>query len=133
MKKKMVLFILTLALAALPAWSMAATVEGTIQGLTCVTMGKVCPIGQEDPMIAGERLFVLLNKTGQDYFFVPNLDRGILTRHINETVRVTGEIDKKHDAIHAEKLEVKKNGTWKTTWSKEMEQEMLEKMRKRAW
>lgn len=73
----MALFVWTLV----PALAMGGVVEETIQGLTCVTFGKVCPVDKEDPMIAAERVFVVLVKA-DDYYLVPNLDRAILARHI---------------------------------------------------
>lgn len=98
----------------------AATVEGSIQGFNCVTEGKTCPIGQEDPMIATERVFVLYS--GDDkYLFVSNLDRAILSRHINQRVRVTGEINEKYRSITAESFEVFRDGQWVTTWSTAMQ------------
>jgi len=90
-------------------------VEGTIQGFNCISMGKTCPIGAEDPLIETERVFVLYTKEG-NYFLVPNLDRAIMARHINEIVRITGPASKKFNSMQAEKLEVLKDGVWKTTW-----------------
>ncbi len=58
MKKDFVVLALALALAAVPGWALAGTVEGTVQGFTCITAGKVCPVGKEDPVIATEKIFV---------------------------------------------------------------------------
>ena len=68
MKRIALLTVVLVAFLAAPA--MAGTVEGTVQGLTCVTQGKVCPIDQEDPMIAAEKVFVVLQKDGS-FYFVP--------------------------------------------------------------
>ena len=57
-------------------------IEGTIQGFNCISMGKTCPVGAEDPLIETERVFVLYTKEGNHYL-VPNLDRAIMARHIN--------------------------------------------------
>ncbi len=120
MKRWMLLLSLTM-LVMLPAGSMAAQVEGTIQGFTCVTQGKVCPVDMEDPVIAAERLFVVLTHTG-DYYFIPNLDRAILARHIRQLVRVTGTINEKYRSMEASSLEINEEGKWRQVWSKEMEE-----------
>ena len=125
MKKSSRFFMVIFVLVSLPAWAMAGTVEGTIQGLTCVTLDKLCPVDKEDPMIAAERIFVVLTKDN-NYYFVPNLDRGILARHINQMVRVTGEISTKYKAIDAEELEVFQDGAWRTTWSTRWQEELYE-------
>ncbi len=93
----------------------SVAIEGTIQGFNCISMGKTCPTGAEDPLIETERVFVLYTKKGS-YYLVPNLDRAIMARHINELVRITGPAYKKFNSMQAEKLEVLKGGVWKTTW-----------------
>lgn len=107
-----------------PVVAVAGTIEGTIQGFHCVTVGKICPLGKEDPVVAAERVFVVLTDKG-DYHFVPNLDRAILARHLGEKVRVTGPVDSKYKSITAKTFEVMRNGKWRTTWSEEMQREML--------
>jgi peptidoglycan hydrolase-like protein with peptidoglycan-binding domain len=99
-------------------------IEGSVQGFLCVTLGKLCPVGKEDPIIATERVFVVLT-AGKKYYFVPNVDRGILARHINERVRITGIVSTKFNSINANIIEVFKNGAWKTAWTLEWEKEML--------
>jgi hypothetical protein len=101
----------------------AESVEGTIQGFNCVTIGKTCPVGKEDPVIATERMFVLLKADGT-YFFVPNLDRAIMARHIAQPVRITGKLDMKYRTLQAESLEVMTDNAWRLTWSKEMQRDV---------
>ncbi|MDY6988380.1 MAG: hypothetical protein SWQ30_10010 [Thermodesulfobacteriota bacterium] len=125
MRSTLLFVLVVFALVAVPAWALAGTVEGTVQGFTCVTTGKVCPVGKEDPMIAAERVFVVLDSDGKTHHFVSNLDRAILARHINQMVRVTGEVNAKYSAIKAEKLEVKGKGGWEMAWSKALQDEML--------
>ena len=125
MKKRLRFFMVIFVLVSLPAWAMAGTVEGSIQGLTCVTLGKLCPVDKEDPMIAAEKIFVVLTKDN-NYYFVPNLDRAILARHINQMVRVEGEISSKYKAINAEKLEVFREDAWRTKWSIKWQEELSE-------
>jgi hypothetical protein len=122
MKTKVLLTALLVVLMA-PVWVMAGQVEGTIQGFSCVVQGKACPIDREDPLVTFERNFVVLTFNG-DYYLIPNLDRAILARHLRERVRIKGIINKKYRSIEAEKLEVWKGSAWKTTWSKEMEEEI---------
>lgn len=123
--KKGTLFLLALCIMVLvPVWAFAGgMVEGTVQGFSCVTHGKVCPAGKEDPMIAAERLFVVFTKDNS-YYFVPNLDRAIMARHINQMVRVKGKLSAKHPSIMADTLEVMKEGGWKVTWTTKMEDEI---------
>ena len=120
MMKKLIL--IAFALVLLPVLVFAAQIEGTVQGYKCVTEGKVCPIGQEDPLVALEQVFVV--QTAKDYYFVPNLDRAVLARHINAKVRVTGNMSTKFKSITAEKFEVQRKGGWVVTWSKEMEKQL---------
>ncbi|MBE0557459.1 MAG: hypothetical protein IH628_09530, partial [Proteobacteria bacterium] len=93
MKKALVLFVGMVMLLA-PALAIGASVTGSVQGFNCVTQGKLCPIGMEDPVIAAENVFVVLVDAAKgDYYFVPNLDRGILARHINTQVKVDGTVN----------------------------------------
>jgi hypothetical protein len=88
----------------LPVWAFADkflededVVEGSIQGLSYVVnvvKGKLHPVGKEDPVAAArEKVFVVLTK-GNKYYFVPNVDRAVFARYINQRVRVTGKISK---------------------------------------
>ena len=112
---KKILVVALFILVLLPVWAVAGMVEGSIQGFTCVTQGKVCPVGKEDPMAQAERVFVVLTK-GKDYYFVPNVDRAVLARHLNERVKITGNVATNYPSIEAEKIEVFKKGAWKMTW-----------------
>ena len=132
MKRRSLSCVIVFGLVLIPLWALAGTIEGTIQGFTCVTTGTVCPVGKEDPMIAAERVFVVLGKGGKNYHFVPNIDRAILARHINQVARITGAVDEKYRSINAEKLEVQQNGAWKETWSLQMERDMLDQMQRRT-
>jgi hypothetical protein len=106
-----------------PVMAIGASFTGSIQGFNCVTQGKVCPIGMEDPVIAVENVFVLLVDAAKgDYYFVPNVDRAILARHINEQVKIDGTANAKMKSIKASDIYVmdaKKN--WKKVWSRDLE------------
>ena len=127
MKKVLILTIL-MGMFFVPTFALAGEVVGSVQGLQCVTTGKTCPIGKEDPVIAAERVFVVLTAEG-DYYFVPNLDRAIMARNITEQVKVTGTINNKYRSIAAETFQVwQDDGKWKMTWSEKIEKETLEKL-----
>lgn len=133
MKKKISLFfVLGCLFVLLPVWATAATVEGTIQGYDCVVTGTVCPIGKEDPYVATQQVFIILTE-GKDYYFVPNVDRSVLARHVNQKVRVNGELSSKYNSIKAETIESMEKGAWKIAWSAEAEKEMMEQSWKRGY
>lgn len=123
MRGKLILAVTVLAIVSIPALAIGASFEGSIQGFTCVTQGKVCPVGKEDPMAAAERVFVL-HTGGDKYYFVPNVDRAILARHLNEMIRIDGSLSSRHKAIKATDIYVKGKRGWKKTWSKNMEDEI---------
>ncbi len=127
MKKFSVFALALFVLILLPVWASAGTVEGSIQGLQCVVTGKLCPVGKEDPMAAIEKVFVVLT-AGKNYYFVPNVDRAVLARHINQRVRVTGKVSTKYPAINAAKIDVFQGGAWKTTWSWKMQADLATDM-----
>jgi len=102
-----------------PVIAMGASFTGTIQGFNCVTQGKICPIGMEDPIIAAENVFVLLvdMKKGE-WYFVPNVDRAILARHINTEVRIIGDVDVRMKSIKASEIYSRAaDKSWKLAWS----------------
>lgn len=133
--------VLALALAVVPAWAAETALEGTVSGYTCVILGKACPVDKEDPIVALERVFVVVKADGS-YYQAPNIDRAVLARYITEKVRVTGTVNETYKAVQATKLEMyakdsrrapaqdptktsplmSKDG-WKTVWSLEMEEE----------
>ena len=120
---KKILVIALFVLVLLPVWAVAGMVEGSVQGFTCVTQGKVCPVGKEDPLAAVEQVFVVLTK-GKSYYFVPNVDRAVMARHINDRVRVTGKVATNYPSIEATKIEVFMKGAWKQTWSFEWQEQI---------
>ena len=123
MKKNIIKLYLAMAfmLVLLPGLAAAGTVEGSIQGFTCVTMGKVCPVGKEDPLIAHEKTFGVYTHDNE-FYFVPNLDRAVLSRYINKRVKVTGDINKQYKSVNAQNLQVFKDGQWETPWSIQLEE-----------
>jgi len=123
MRKNVIKLYLAMAVALilLPGLAGAGTVEGSIQGFTCVTMGKVCPVGKEDPLIAHEKTFGVYTHDNE-FYFVPNMDRAVLSRYINNRVKVTGTVNKQYKSVNAENLQVFKEGKWETPWSIQLEE-----------
>jgi hypothetical protein len=102
MRKLLAPMIVGVVLMLAPVLAIGASLTGSIQGFNCVTQGKVCPIGMEDPVIAAENLFVLLVDAAKgDYYFIPNVDRAVLARHINQQVKVDGTVNAKMKTIQA--------------------------------
>ncbi len=113
MKKFWVPMIIGIVFMMAPVMAIGASLTGSIQGFNCVTQGKVCPIGMEDPVIAAENVFVLLVDAAKgEYYFVPNVDRAILARHINETVTIDGTVNAKMKSIKAKEISIKGKKVW---------------------
>lgn len=120
MRKLLPLIVFVAVLLPTLAFAAPVTVEGSVQGYNCVTQGRTCPIGQEDPLAATESVFVVLTPENK-YFFVPNVDRAVMSRHINEPVRVKGELNPQYSSIRATSLETQRGGQWRVVWSPEMQ------------
>jgi hypothetical protein len=128
-KRFSILFAILAVLVPFVGFAAQATVEGTVQGFTCVTQGITCPVGKEDPMAAVERVFVVLTDT-DDYYFVPNVDRAVLARHINKKIRVIGEKSTKYKSIQANQIQLMNKGNWENAWSRAAEDELVREMEK---
>ena len=128
--KKIMMFLLVISVLAIsPIVASAATIEGSVQGYQCVIQGISCPVGQEDPVAAAEKVFVVLSseKMGK-YYFVPNVDRAAMARHINDRVKVTGKLSEKYNSITATKIETFKNGIWVLVWTQKNQDRILRKL-----
>ena len=105
----------------LPVFAMAASVTGSIQGFQCVTQGIVCPIGKEDAVAAAENVFVLLVDASKgEYYFIPNVSRNVLVRHLNTQVTVEGTVNAKMKTIKATDI----SAAGKKVWSQNMQDEI---------
>ncbi|MHB8769386.1 MAG: hypothetical protein ACYC7J_00085 [Syntrophales bacterium] len=128
MKRFLAPIIIGMVILIAPVMAIGASITGSVQGFNCVTQGKVCPIGMEDPVIAAEQVFVVLVDAAKgEYYFVPNVDRGIMARHINEQVKVDGTVNAKMKSIKATNLytmDAKKN--WKKVWALDLEDKIYE-------
>ncbi|MCE5264510.1 MAG: hypothetical protein LLG97_13375 [Deltaproteobacteria bacterium] len=123
MKKLWVPIIIGVVFMMAPMMATAASLTGSVQGLACVTQGKVCPVGMEDPVIAAENVFVLLVDASKgEYYFVPNVDRGIMARHINEQVKIDGTVNEKMKSIKASDIyAMNMRNQWQKVWSVNMQ------------
>ena len=123
MRKLFKTTIIGLLFLLVPVFAMAASLTGSIQGFNCVTQGKVCPIGKEDPVAAAENVFVLLvDASKDDYYFIPNVDRAVLARHLNTQVKIDGTVDTKMKTIKATDITSVSSG--KKAWSASMQDEI---------
>lgn len=118
-----VLVACALAFSAVPVWAEEATIEGTVSGYLCAVLGKACPVDKEDPLVAAEKTFVVVQSDG-GFYQVPNVDRAVLARHLTEKVRVKGTVDSKYKSVNATSIEVMDKDKWKVFWSTAMEAEM---------
>ncbi len=113
MKKLLVPMIIGVVFMLTPILAIGASITGSVQGFTCVTQGKVCPIGMEDPVAAVENVFVLLVDAAKgDYYFVPNVDRAVMARHINQEVKIDGTVNAKTKSIKATSITVGGKMVW---------------------
>ena len=95
------------------------TIEGTLQGASCVHYKRMCP--EDDAHIALEHDFLLLLPNGNHYF-LPNLNRAIKARYVAKSVRISGTVED-HE-IWVDSLAVKKDSEYSTVWTWEKQQEL---------
>ncbi len=117
---------LSVALITIPVTSMAQMFSGKLNGHGCAHAGTTCPIDRLDPHLALESDFVLQQQDG-DYFFL-QMPRSTKVRYALEQVQVTGELDKKYQSINVDEFKVKKNGSFKVIWSKELQRKELDSL-----
>ena len=124
MKKKWLLVVILIGALLIPTSLLAAEMIGSIQGFNCVTQGKVCPVGKEDPVAAAEKIFVLYMGKEGSYYFLPNVDRAVLARHLNTTVKISGNMSDKYNAIHVQEIHAKAGSKWRKVWSVDLQDEI---------
>ena len=69
--------------------------------------------------------FALILNDG-NYWLMPNIARHVKAKYVHNAIRVTGDLNSKYNSIEVDKLEVKKNGSYATVWSKEMMRREME-------
>ncbi|MBI4772595.1 MAG: hypothetical protein HY788_00205 [Deltaproteobacteria bacterium] len=120
MKKSLIaLMTCVLLVGCMPA--LAGQIEGTVKPFMCVIYGISCPINQEDPVAATAEHIIVYTDEGK-YYFVLNVSNRILARHMFGTVRITGDVKGKYNAIYADSLEAYDEGEWVKTWTTQMEE-----------
>jgi hypothetical protein len=119
MKRFLIMICLLVLVTPVIAFGAQGSLEGTIQGYNCVMQGKTCPLGSEDPLVATEFTFVLLTPDNK-YYFVPNIDRAVLARHVAEQVRINGDINNMNHSIKAQTIEVNRGGKWRVAYDATM-------------
>lgn len=131
-KKFLSTLFLLLTMMILPVVIFAAQSElsGTINGQTCATIKKTCPIDKLDPHLATETAFVLMANDGKQYL-ITDVSTTVLARHALEKAKITGEINEKYGAIKADSLMVMKGKKYVEVWSKKAEQEEIDKLEKK--
>ena len=87
--------------------------EGTIRGAKCTHYQVEC--FNDDNHIALEPDFVLVMPNGE-YYFMPNLPRGVKARHAYKKVRVHGELTKQELWVDRIVDLDEKGSRSKTTW-----------------
>jgi hypothetical protein len=109
------IFFLTMALSAtLVSAGEKVELEGIIQGAKCTHYQVEC--FNDDNHIALEPDFVLVIPSGE-YYFMPNLNRGVKARHAYKNVRVHGELRTQELWVdRMVDIDKKKGGRSKTTW-----------------
>jgi len=78
-----------------------------------------------DPHLMLEPDFALIVHDG-NYWLMPNIARNVKAKYVHSAIRVTGDLNSKYNSIDVDKLEVKKNGSYTTVWSKEMMRREME-------
>ncbi len=98
--------------------------EGKIQGAKCTHYQVECY--NDDNHIALEPDFVLVMPNGE-YYFMPNLNRSVKSRHAYKNVRIHGELTRQE--LWVDKmvdLDQKKGSRAKTTWDWSAQDEFWE-------
>ena len=122
--KKGFLAIILGTILCMPCYGLAhdpVKVEGTIQGLLSTCAGETCTPREEVIIAAMEDTFVLVSDEGK-YYLLPNIKNSVLSRYLNDPVRVVGTLTLEGAAIHADTAEALEKGEWLTFWSPEIEE-----------
>lgn len=89
----------------------AETFTGKLNGHDCAERGTSCPVDKLDPHVTLETDFVLQVASG-DYYFLVNVPRDVKVRHVLETVDVSGDANRKYNAITVDSLKVDGREVW---------------------
>ena len=127
MKKQFL--VLALAVLAIFPWAatIADTLEGKINGISCAIAGVVCPIDKLDPLVAIEKEFVLQQPDGS-FYLIPNVDRALKARLVLDDVIVTGTVNERYKSIEADTIQVQRGGTLTTVWSEAIVEDLYKEL-----
>ena len=113
---RVLLGLAALALLAPAPGDAEEMVAGTINGLRCVTDGVKCPVDEEDPVIATLADFVLQTE-GDGFLYLHNVDIDVKENLVLKPVRVTGEVNRRYRSMEVARIEVRRDGDYRTVWT----------------
>ena len=102
----------------LPMIAGAASLTGRLNGHDCAERGTACPIDRLDPHVALEADFVLQQSNGE-YYFLVNVPRDVKVRHVMETIEVSGDLNRKYNAVTVDEFKV----DGKVIWSQKLQEQ----------
>ena len=106
--------------------TMAASIEGVVEGYHgCMVVKNICNVERNDPRVATEKNFVVVNKNGT-YYFISNVDSSILSENLHNKAKVTGIVDNKYNTVKANKIEFFTNGGWHEAWSMNLDKREID-------
>ena len=123
MKSSIALKILITAVFFIPLSSLADTLEGKINGISCAIAGVVCPIDKLDPLVALEKDFVLQQPDGS-FYLMPNVDRAVKARLVLDDVVVTGTVNERYKSIEVDEIQTRRGGAMKVVWSEAIQEDL---------
>ncbi len=85
------------------AFSEQITLDGTIQGASCVINNTYCPEDSSDPHIALEKTFVLVDED-KNYYFLSNISKIAKMSLLNKNIQVTAK--KQGKALYVKSVSV---------------------------
>ena len=76
-----------------------------------------------------DTLVLLVDAEKADYYHITNVSQMTLARHINDTVKVAGYVNKKHKQIWVEAIFRGERLLWDVKMQKELHQQMMKNMK----
>ncbi|MDJ0623191.1 MAG: hypothetical protein QNJ17_09505 [Desulfocapsaceae bacterium] len=119
LKISSILFVLIVFLSFPAMGAQKRIFEGSMQGYSCVLHGHTCPRDALDPHLELEPDFVLY-KDSDEYYLLPNVSKVVKAKYVHKPIRIVGTMSPRYRAIDVDELQVMKDDTFKTVWSKEM-------------
>lgn len=95
---------LAIVICSINAFSEQVTLEGKIQGASCVINNTYCPEDSSDPHIALEKTFVLVDGD-KNYYFLSNIGKIAKMNLLNKSIKVTAK--KNGNALYVKSVYLK--------------------------